>query len=73
MFTPKISCIASWPVGIAYVHNIFTWLKGNQVALSREITLLKLFCLPSEKMKGKNLASKFFLFRVDPFQKGIDA
>ena len=41
--------------------------------LMGEITLSKLFCLPSKKgstLKGKKL-SKFFPFRVDPFQNGL--
>ena len=49
-------------------------LRGMDT-LSREVTAVKVALRPSEKgstQKGKNLlGSKFFLFRVDPFQKRL--
>ena len=44
--------------------------------LSEEETISILFCFSGRgfTLKGKNLlqGSKFFLFRVDPFQKGLN-
>ena len=56
-----------------FISNIPRIIKVVDT-LSGEVNLSKLFCFPFEKgsiPKGKK-GSKFFPFRVDPFQKGHD-
>ena len=67
--------IKVWTQSTYYIATsvIYLILQEEWMYFSGEVTLSKLFCLPSEMgstLKGKHLL-KFFSFRVTPFQKAL--